>query len=47
MKNKIFNDDCIKVLKNIEDSVIDLTVTSPPYDNLRSYKGFIFDFEGE
>ena len=45
MKNKIFNDDCIKVLKNIEDDVIDLTVTSPPYDNLRSYKGFIFDFD--
>jgi len=24
---------------------IDLTVTSPPYDNLRTYKGFVFDFE--
>lgn len=24
---------------------IDLTVTSPPYDNLRTYKGFNFDFE--
>ena len=24
---------------------IDLTVTSPPYDNLRNYNGFSFDFE--
>ncbi len=28
------------------DNCIDLTVTSPPYDNLRDYKGFSFDFEG-
>lgn len=24
---------------------VDLTVTSPPYDNLRQYKGYVFDFE--
>jgi DNA modification methylase len=24
---------------------VDLTVTSPPYDNLRKYKGYVFDFE--
>src|SRR6185503_2416541 len=24
---------------------VDLTVTSPPYDNLRSYQGYEFDFE--
>ena len=27
------------------DDFIDLTVTSPPYDNLRDYKGYTFDFE--
>ena len=27
------------------DGHIDLTVTSPPYDNLRQYKGYSFDFE--
>ena len=27
------------------DNFIDLTVTSPPYDNLRDYKGYSFDFE--
>jgi DNA modification methylase len=30
---------------NIPDDYIDLTVTSPPYDNLRTYKGFIFDYQ--
>lgn len=29
----------------IPDNYIDLTVTSPPYDNLRTYNGFSFDFE--
>jgi site-specific DNA-methyltransferase (adenine-specific) len=32
-------------MKNIPDNYIDLTITSPPYDNLRTYKGFNFDFE--
>lgn len=27
------------------DNYIDLVVTSPPYDNLRDYKGYTFDFE--
>ncbi|WP_368900744.1 site-specific DNA-methyltransferase [Oceanobacillus oncorhynchi] len=31
--------------KYIDDSSIDLTVTSPPYDDLRSYNGYSFDFE--
>lgn len=31
--------------KLIPDESIDLTVTSPPYDNLRTYNGFSFDFE--
>ena len=28
------------------DNSIDLTITSPPYDNLRDYKGYTFNFEG-
>ena len=32
-------------MKRLPDNFIDLTVTSPPYDNLRNYKGFRFDFE--
>ncbi|HHX24864.1 MAG TPA: site-specific DNA-methyltransferase [Thermoanaerobacterales bacterium] len=30
---------------NISDNFVDLTVTSPPYDNLRTYKGFVFDYK--
>ena len=32
-------------MKRMPDNFLDLTVTSPPYDNLRTYKGFIFPFE--
>jgi site-specific DNA-methyltransferase (adenine-specific) len=38
--------DCREVLGTLADNSIDLTVTSPPYDNLRTYNGFTFDFEG-
>ena len=37
--------DCLEVMKDIPDNSIDLTVTSPPYDNLRTYNGYSFDFE--
>jgi site-specific DNA-methyltransferase (adenine-specific) len=32
-------------MKELPEGCIDLTVTSPPYDNLRDYKGYSFDFE--
>lgn len=38
--------DCLEIMKAIADKSIDLTVTSPPYDNLRTYNGYSFDFEG-
>lgn len=31
--------------QNIPDNYIDLTITSPPYDDLRKYNGFIFDYK--
>jgi DNA modification methylase len=31
--------DCLERMKEIESGAIDLTVTSPPYDNLRTYNG--------
>jgi len=46
MENSIICGDCIDVMKTMPDGCIDLTVTSPPYDNLRDYKGYNFDFEG-
>lgn len=44
--NRIYHGDCLEIMKNIPDGFIDLTVTSPPYDNLRDYNGYKFDFEG-
>ena len=38
--------DCLEVMKSMPSASVDLTVTSPPYDNLRTYNGFTFDFEG-
>ena len=42
---QIFLGDCVREMKNLQENSIDLTVTSPPYDNLRTYKGYSFDFE--
>lgn len=35
--DKIYCEDCLETLKRMDDNSIDLTVTSPPYDNLRNY----------
>jgi DNA modification methylase len=35
----IFNGDCLDIMPTLADKSIDLTVTSPPYDNLRTYNG--------
>ena len=43
--NKIYNENCIDTMVKMPDNFIDLTVTSPPYDNLRTYQGYSFDFE--
>ena len=43
--NNIYNIDCVEGMKMLSDDSIDLTVTSPPYDNLRTYKGFEWNFE--
>lgn len=45
MEYKIICGDSAEKLKEIPDASIDLVLTSPPYDNLRTYKGFTFDFE--
>jgi len=44
--NTVINGDCLDVMKTMDDNCIDLTVASPPYDNLRDYNGYSFDFEG-
>ena len=43
--NKTYNIDCLEGMKLLDNNSIDLTVTSPPYDSLRKYNGYSFDFE--
>lgn len=39
MAYKLINGDCLEVMKGVPDASVDLTVTSPPYDNLKNYNG--------
>ena len=43
--DNIYNMDCLEGMKQMEAESVDLTVTSPPYDGLRTYNGYCFDFE--
>jgi DNA modification methylase len=54
--NQLYNEDCLITMGNMEDNSIDLTLTSPPYDDLRTYNehvggnktefnGYSFPFE--
>lgn len=41
---QLFNGDCIDVMSRLPAGSVDLTVTSPPYDNLRTYNGSLNDW---
>lgn len=43
--NKIYNMDCLKGMKNMPNNCIDMVITSPPYDDLREYNGYEWNFE--
>jgi site-specific DNA-methyltransferase (adenine-specific) len=54
--NKLYNEDCLITMGNMDDNSVDLTLTSPPYDDLRTYNehvggnktefnGYSFPFE--
>lgn len=43
--NKVFEENCLTTLERTPDNFIDLVVTSPPYDDLKNYNGYSFDFE--
>ena len=44
--NQIICGDNVATMQTFPDDCIDLVVTSPPYDNLRTYGGHSWDFEG-
>ncbi len=47
MRNRIVTADALEALPNLPDSSIDMTVFSPPYDEVRDYQGgWTFDFQG-
>ena len=42
---RLFCGDNVEVMRReVKDNSVQLTVTSPPYDNLRKYNGFTWDF---
>lgn len=43
--DSIYTGECSRLMASLPDGCIDLTVTSPPYDNLRTYNGYVFNFE--
>lgn len=54
--NQLYNEDCLTTMSNMDDNSIDLALTSPPYDDLRTYNehvggnktefnGYSFPFE--
>ena len=44
-EGKLIVGNCVEVMRGWPEGIIDLTVTSPPYDKLRDYKGYDFPFE--
>ena len=43
--NKNYNESNLETMARMPNCFVDLTVTSPPYDGLRTYNGYSFPFE--
>lgn len=43
--NDVYVSDCALGMQKLPENSIDLVLTSPPYDNLRDYNGYEFEFE--
>lgn len=46
MNTTLIHGDCVEEMTKMQEGIIDLTVTSPPYDNLRTYDGSLQWNEG-
>ena len=42
--NRFYTANCIDFMAEMPPDFVDLTVTSPPYDSMRDYKGYEFDY---
>ena len=47
MSAMLMKGDCLDRMAEIPDGSVDLTVTSPPYDNLRTYNGTLNDWNAD
>lgn len=45
MEHNLFVANCVDFMADMQPESVDLTITSPPYDDLRTYNGYDFDFE--
>ncbi len=43
--SKIYLENCIDTMRRMPDEYVDMTITSPPYDDLREYNGYHFPVE--
>lgn len=43
--NKAYCADCVAFMQTMNAESVDLTVTSPPYDGIRDYNGYTFDWK--
>ena len=43
--NELYVADCAEFMQQMDAHSVDLTITSPPYDDLRNYNGYSFNFE--
>ena len=43
--NQIYTENCLATLERMPDNLLDMTLTSPPYDDLRSYNGYEFPLD--
>lgn len=41
----IYNENCLETFARMPDELLDMTITSPPYDDLRDYNGYHFPAE--
>jgi site-specific DNA-methyltransferase (adenine-specific) len=44
-KEIIHNENCLETMGRMPNSCIDFVITSPPYDDIRNYNGYKFEFE--
>lgn len=44
-RNRVYTENCLHTMLRMKAESVDLVVTSPPYDNMRKYKGFSFPFK--